>query len=140
VSGQQHPAVAYLTAELARVEETARAASGHQPYDEWEALGIDGDGDIARSIWEVPMIVRRWSNTPAARPIMEHIALHDPAAVLRRVAADREQLAEHADKSGACAVCVDRAHSGPGRWALIVYPCRTVLLLAQAWGWTEATT
>lgn len=70
---------------------------------------------------------------PEAEANLLHIALHDPAAVLRRIAADRQILAEHqvtkilgwaADWVDACVVC------GPHR-----VPCNTVRLLAEGWGW-----
>jgi hypothetical protein len=68
--------------------------------------------------------------------------LPEPEAVLRRVAAERELLAEHADEGAReCKVCapVDwDAEERPGRYRYPAgYPCRTVLLLAKAWGWTE---
>jgi hypothetical protein len=73
--------------------------------------------------------------------------LPDPEAALRRVAAERGLLAEHAPSSGmgydqvahgnwvamtACSSCGVSDEFG------VPWPCRTVLLLAQAWGWDDA--
>lgn len=75
-----------------------------------------------------------------------HIAMHDPAAVLRRVAADRQILAEHANDRGDCRVCAGEADysddaEGNREWhrSAELWPCQTVRLLAEAWGWTEET-
>jgi hypothetical protein len=84
--------VAWLRAELDRVEQTAQATTVYQPYDEWTPVGVDEDRDTARSCWEVALIARPAVRSPSARSLMEHIAAHDPAAVLRRVAADRRLL------------------------------------------------
>jgi hypothetical protein len=64
----------------------------------------------------------------------EHIALNDPKAVLRRCAADRKLLHLHDDEpstpsvlDGYCANC---------GW---LRPCPTVRLLAEGYGYQEAT-
>lgn len=76
------------------------------------------------------------------------ITLHDPAAVLRRIATERKILAEHADDGyGDCVRCADD-HQGycecgdvsfNGRHLRdeLPYPCLTVRALAEGWGWTE---
>ena len=63
-----------------------------------------------------------------------------PEAVLRRVKADRQILAEHADDEGECATCAAEGDGG-GIMFLghVPYPCRTVRLLAEAWGWEKTT-
>lgn len=63
-----------------------------------------------------------------------------PEAVLRLVAGARQILAEHADAgTRECSICapVDwDAEESPGWYRYpIRYPCRTVRLLAEAWGW-----
>lgn len=65
-----------------------------------------------------------------------HIARHDPAAVLRRIAADRKQLELHRP--------VQRRTAGSGRGVIegcaicghfpAQYPCATLRLLAEAYG------
>jgi hypothetical protein len=122
------PAVVFLTAALDRAEQLARAAGGR----EIEAVEY---------LWETKYLNVRQPDgtvthtTEFSAELADHIALHDPAAVLRRVAADRKILAEHADMWGGCAVCVDRRNPDPRQWGIVVWPCRTVLLLAEAWGW-----
>jgi hypothetical protein len=69
----------------------------------------------------------------------DHIALHDPASVLRRCEADREisELHRKADppEIWLCVVC------GPmGQTIDCTYPCDTVRLLARGYGLTEEDT
>lgn len=130
----EHPAVVFLRAELDRVEEHARAAGG-------------GETEAVDYLWETKYlnvhqpdsVVQQTTEFSAV--LADHFALHGPAAVLRRVAADRQILAEHGlvekDRPGfdvtegkliVCSTC----------WGE-VWPCRTVRLLAEAWGWTEDT-
>lgn len=83
----------------------------------------------------------------------QHIARHHPAAVLRRIAADRKQLELHAavpdhgrfsertcaetgcdgehDEPPVCRSC--RTYAGDP----VEAPCDTVEILAESWGWTE---
>lgn len=81
-------------------------------------------------------------------PIVAHIARHDPASVLRRIAADRKTLAEHEppgdDYYGdrKC-LCCGGYTIHPG-WGAVGYrdswPCTTVRNMAEGYGWTEETT
>jgi hypothetical protein len=68
---------------------------------------------------------------PAAKA---HFAHHDPASVLRRVAADRRVLDRHQnDGSDFCVYCTDN-------WA-VVWPCVEIVDLADRYGiTTEETT
>lgn len=74
-----------------------------------------------------------------------HVEANDPAAVLRRIAADRKLIAEHGVALGwdgentdgsVCATCaqdgLDGGRSGDP------YPCTTVRLIAEGWGWKKA--
>lgn len=68
-----------------------------------------------------------------------HIVRWDPAAVVRLVAGAREILAEHTLVQRERASFVLNEGPIPGCatcWGEL-YPCRTVLLLAKAWGWEE---
>lgn len=56
----------------------------------------------------------------------EHIALHDPARVLRDVAACRRVMARHIQDYSGCYWCSDKA----GTW-LVVWPCPDLLDLAS---------
>jgi hypothetical protein len=135
----EHPAVEWLREAHQQAEELARAAGG----DEW-STHPHGWHLSVRDAGEHPV-----ANVPIRLPggddhgTAGHIALHDPAAVLRRVAAERELLAAHRSVRGqgfdgyrfvgidACASC------GTAEEYAVPWPCRTVLLLAKAWGWTE---
>jgi hypothetical protein len=74
--------------------------------------------------------------------VVAHVTRHDPAAVLRRIAADRKILAEHAENPydlGYCRTCTVHEDG----WAVPVpaeLPCATIRNLAEGWGWTEETT
>lgn len=84
-----------------------------------------------------------------------HIARHNPAAVLRRIAADRKQLDLHAAvpdhgrfSEGDCeaAGCDGDHDSAPVCRACRTYagdpieaPCPTIEILAQGWGWTSGS-
>jgi hypothetical protein len=133
--------VTWLRDELDRVEQLARATTVYQPYDEWTPVGVEDDRDTARSCWEVALIARPAVRSPSARSLMEHIAAHDPATVLRRVAADRQILEEHRANevylddrdlgcftylTTLCRCCVNA----------VGYPCPTIRLLAKGYGWT----
>lgn len=74
--------------------------------------------------------------------VARHIARNSPAAVLRRIAADRQLLDLHALEyrerpervlgeadDPFCAECVGER-----------YPCETLRLLAKGWGWRGETT
>lgn len=81
--------------------------------------------------------------TPATEAAERHIRAWTPAAVLRRIAAERKTLAEHADDGhGDCVRC-----AGPGRPVevngtvitereAVPHPCATVRNIAEGWGWT----
>ncbi|MFJ9988598.1 DUF6221 family protein [Streptomyces globisporus] len=127
--------LAYLDAAIARVETAARATTDHQPYDQWDAVGDDRDTETARMHWEVLKVARMYP-TPAARDLAQHIALHDPESVLRRCAADRKLIALHrpvemveemADVCTACEVTGNYPY----------YPCATLRVIAEGYGWTE---
>ncbi|MFI5880823.1 DUF6221 family protein [Streptomyces sp. NPDC051554] len=93
---------------------------------------------------------------PQSIPDAAHIARHDPAAVLRRIAADRKQHDEHIpvpdhgrfshsygekcpalcegecrDNPKVCLTCRDSSGDP------IEAPCRSLEFLVEAWGWTE---
>lgn len=117
--------IAFLMAALARAEETAKAVGTVS----WGAASTTGPGG--------------WAEYIAFRHLM------GPDALLRRVAADRQIIAEHAEVDGCCRICADGKDVDLldyGGWGSLVeavplpWPCRTVRLLAQAWGWTEETT
>jgi hypothetical protein len=137
----------WLEAELARVEELARAATPGP----WEPEEGDPTDDEVYSVCEEPDLVgdtvaytRGRSGTGWQVGNMMHIAAWGPDVVLRRVAAERELLAEHRSTHGlgyvgrdyvgmdsVCTSCGTADEYG------VPWPCRTVLLLAEGYGWKE---
>jgi len=119
--------VEWLQARLARMEHQANRAAELQARD-WSvpSTGVVDLGDDLLPTGD--------------RDVAEHIAMHDPVAVLSRVAADRQILAEHVDGCGDCSVCARASDESDGRGNAyhepLPWPCRTVLLLAEGWGWT----
>ena len=81
----------WLGEQLDEDERIARAATERQPYDEWDAVGDDREGDVARKHWSVVKIARM-EQIPAARDLAVHIASHDPVRVLREIDAKRHLL------------------------------------------------
>lgn len=87
----------------------------------------------------------------------KHIALHDPSSVIRHCKADRELVelhgivwrdigwlewdeGEHAEmyeEIPVCGLCVPKHSSFPRREDVPEGPCRTVRILAEAYGITE---
>jgi hypothetical protein len=147
--------VAWLRAELDRVEQLARAAGDEtwsadlSDFVEWDMV----NGRRAEVGREPGARVRGTSiavyapsaATERARADVLHIAAHDPAAVLRRVAADRQILDQHPLKQTlalgpglkARPVWVCRTCGGDVRDDPNAYPCSTVRLLAEGYGWED---
>lgn len=119
----------FLRATLDVAQARAEATTDGQPYDEWTSVTVEGDSDAARSVGEVAFIAHRATTTPANRAIMQHIAANDPAAVLRRIAADRKIIDDCDD------VIHDFTHG-----ALRQLAADTIRILAEGWGWTGETT
>ena len=127
----EHPAVVFLLAAHQRAEVLARAAG----WVEIEAVSY---------LWETRYLSLRQPDgevrhtTEFSAELADHFAVHSPASVLRRVAAERELLAEHADELGLgeCRVCAVEGTVGAITFqGNVPWPCRTMLLLAEAWGW-----
>ncbi len=78
--------------------------------------------------------------------VRSHIVRHDPAAVLRRIVADRKTLAEHpvhvyeafGPRCKTCRGGMVQMSSGPIE-AGQPFPCASIRNLAEGWGWTEET-
>ncbi len=113
----QHPAVAFLHGAHQHAAVLAHQGLG-EPHDRLPAPLPD-------------------SAVRAAR--MNYTPVH-PSALLRRIEVGREILAEHepsAQYSGECGTCLSDRSSWSEMWIGDDWPCRTVLLLAKAWGWEE---
>ncbi|MEW2070015.1 DUF6221 family protein [Streptomyces sp. NPDC007346] len=120
---------------------TAREEAAH-------AVGFDTieTGDY---LWGANYLVLRRGDETKAAPEMDgsladHIALNDPASVLRRCTADRKLIALHQPDGSDCRVCAaPEMHSedcdGNYEWSRssLDFPCPTVLALAEGYGWTE---
>ena len=133
--------------------------------DEWEASrsehgdeellvalrpGLPRPPDVMSGMWgAVVSAVPDGADSDAWSPMPQfvHAARHDPAAVLRRIAADRKTLEEHkptpADFDGICRCLVCGCYTirpglGPVGYQK-VWPCPTIRNLAEGWGWTEET-
>lgn len=120
---------AHNQAELA-AQKAAEVCGCHPPVPRWSFRDGDEPGDGRILLVGDPhsdlkrKIGRRWNGSYEGLFMAEHIVLHDPHSVLRRVAAEREILNLHRpddDDRPECITC------GP-RW-----PCRTVVALAEGW-------
>lgn len=134
----EHPAVAFLLAARQQAEAWAQAATpGPWTLDLGDETILSESGTVARMRdW-----VRCMSNAQVEADMRLIAGMAEPDAVLRRIAAERELLAEHCNtNSGDCAVCVVGQWGYPthGGCSPASWPCRTVLLLAKGWGWEEA--
>lgn len=105
-----HPLIAFLHARLDEDEALARQAA-HEDNPEWEAIEgkHEEDGLIRRVMpayspdipWTKRWIISEPHPYPEDEAVLRHLARHDPAWVLREVAAKRRRiaaLAEAADR------------------------------------------
>ncbi|MGW9031491.1 DUF6221 family protein [Streptomyces sp. NPDC055722] len=106
----------------------------------WEPEGDDPTDDMVHTVHDgkhgdlVGKTVAHVRGGNATAANMRHIARHDPAAVLRRITADRKLLDLHQNVNGKCWECgqgYELTDWGPD------FPCTTVRLLAEGYGWTE---
>lgn len=83
---------AWITQQVDRVEETARAVEDRSaPWDgQWMA-----DGNSAVRTLNGHVLFYRHGPDPLKPGLADHVAQHDPAAVLRRCDADRRILSRH---------------------------------------------
>jgi succinylarginine dihydrolase len=138
--------VVWLREAMDAAERDAEAASKDGTPD-WYAKEHFAVADAAGE----PVVYDEGRPTPDQ---VRHIVRHDPAAVLRRIAADRQQLAQHAavpdhgrlSDHGACdKFGCDDAHEQPTVCRScrnyagdpIEAPCPTIENLAEGWGWSE---
>ena len=128
--------LAYLRAAHAEAEAEAEAAGG----DQWAVQEHESDTVAVYDSRREPVVYDEGAPTPIQKT---HIAKHSPAAVLRRIAADRKLIAKHAE--------IDFPYNpddGPGDYSWTARcdgcyedaPCTTLRLIAEGWGWTEETT
>ncbi|WP_435606668.1 DUF6221 family protein [Streptomyces ardesiacus] len=128
--------LAWLETAISEREAAARAVG----YDEIETVDY---------LWGTKhLLLRRGDESKASTELdadlANHIALHDPASVLRRCAADRKLLDLHRpQQTGAgfpdvqeCRTCSSDS-LGDGYQYLMPAPCPSLLALAEGYGWTE---
>lgn len=144
--------LAFLHATLDAAQAEARAASTETGSAFWRGT-TDGLYSDDASNHPGPFLADSYGYNPPE--IVTHIARHDPAAVLRRIAADRKQLELHAAVPGhgrfserGCDASCDGAHEMPPVCRAcrnyagdpVEAPCATVEILAEGWGWTQEAT
>lgn len=129
--------VVWLRAAMDAAQNDAEAAGG----DEWRRQDHPSDTVAVYDSKGEPVVYDEGSPTEAQQA---HIVRHSPAAVLRRIAADRKQLAEHpvhvyeafGPRCETCQGGMVQMSSGPID-AGQPFPCTTIRNLAEGWGWTE---
>jgi hypothetical protein len=146
-----HPAVVYLLAAHARAEGRAAMAT---PGPWKPKRGDDGDDEVytvhdgphGDMVGDIVAYVRgqEYRGVQGRTMANKHLiaTMADPVEVLRRVAAEREILAEHGvDEGRFCRCCARWLDIPVGQQVepddAVDWPCRTVLGLAKAWGWEE---
>lgn len=129
---------AYLAAVLDTAERTALDASITNGR-EWTFYRGPIDNALITGNLDGPFsCVVAFDEGAPSEPQAAHIAANDPAHVLRLVAAHRKLLAMHVpggDKGDDCLGCCE----GMNRYEELIYdwwPCPTIKLLAEAYGWT----
>lgn len=133
--------VAWLRKAMAAAEQVARATTSVPVAGQWVAVrdkhaardapltliqgrdAYDPDSQDYGSYMPVIAVAAEWQDEVEAN--LRHIALNDPAAVLRRVAGDRKTLDE-------CVAAHDRDN-----WGAAALASSVVRNLAESYGWTE---
>lgn len=87
--------VTFLKARLNEDEKAALTTLEGHPLAEWTAVGTPGESDLERSNWAVVNVAGPDDKGPWTRAIMQHIARHDPARVLREVQAKRQIIRDY---------------------------------------------
>jgi hypothetical protein len=118
-----------LNAATKRAEAAASLCGCHPPAPSWSFDDEETDGRIVVDNEPHPRtrrkIGRRWNGSYEGLFMAEHIVANDPAAVVRRIAADRKILAD----------CDDVLHDFTSG-ALRQLAVDTIRSLAEGWGWT----
>lgn len=145
MTAQGENILAFLDRAITAREEAAYAA----PRSPW-TVRMDDDAIVAPD--GITVAEAFALSGQQTRAILAHIALNDPASVLRRCAADRKLIALHAVvpdhgrfSEAECPANCDGDHSGPGVcFSCRTYagdpveaPCPSLRVLAEGYGWTE---
>jgi hypothetical protein len=137
--------LAWLETAISEREETARRATrtAWRTHDTHLDLGghtatvLTGErNDTQLLAWVPTMSHEPWDEARNAWNNAEHIALNDPASVLRRCAADRKLLNLHAGKMHSCPATDETDYLD--EWTEFDHSqaCPVILLLAEGYGWT----
>lgn len=145
MTAQGEDILAYLNSAITAREEAAYAA----PRSPW-SVRVDDDAVVAPD--GVTVAEAFALSGQQTRVILDLIALHQPASVLRRCAADRKLMELHAVvpdhgrfTEGECPPGCDGEHTEPPVcFSCRTYagdpvqaPCATLRGLAEGYGWTE---
>lgn len=97
--------VEFLQARIDEDEIVANAAATSADGHEWEystsGRAMDGHGWVCNS-WGVVLTAEQAGTGSVRQPVGQNIARHDPARVLREVAAKRALIADHSLSNDPC--------------------------------------
>lgn len=147
MTGQGGNVLAWLDDAIRHRETWAEQAAAVQgPFWSAQSLGTGGRTVFYVGGSDIDDISRMNSRLVTAenQAVTPHIALNDPASVLRRCAADRKLLELHTPTewpTGTRAVCPSCARwdndtaMGDDAASPVPFPCPTVFVLAEGYGW-----
>lgn len=141
---------AYLAAALDEAEATARAAAEEcaPPWKSYPGKGIvehsgpvpnyEGVFEREDQLWDSEGCTESWRRLCMDETVAKHVAVNDPAHALRVVAAHRKLLASHRPGGWQDSECQECVHGADHYGDLLreSWPCDTVKILAEAYGWT----
>ncbi|WP_097964918.1 DUF6221 family protein [Streptomyces sp. or20] len=130
MTAQGEDILAYLDSAITAREEAAYAA----PRSPW-SVRVDDDAVVAPDGITVAEAFALSGHQ--TRAILDLIALHQPASVLRRCAADRKLIALHGGNMHSCPATDDTGYLD--EWTQFGYDdaCPVLRHLAEGYGWTE---
>lgn len=139
MTAQGEDILAWLTDAIGRREQTAIDALNHGRAATW--IANRGTVKIAPELvrplddaFEETVVFNEGAPTEEQA---QHIALHDPASVLRRCAADRKLLELHGGRMHSCPAKDETGYLD--EWTEFAHgdTCPVVQLVAEGYGWTE---
>ncbi|MEV2259124.1 DUF6221 family protein [Streptomyces anulatus] len=131
MTAQGEDILAYLDSAITAREEAAYAA----PRSPW-SVRVDDDEIVAPD--GITVAEAFALSGQQTRAILDLIALHQPASVLRRCAADRKLIAEHGPCSDQDLGCKGCGFNNQEESMVDHYEdCPVLCALAEGYGWTE---
>jgi hypothetical protein len=136
--------VVWLRESMDAAQADAEAATPGQWHVTEYVAGSDYgfDAGVGTALGEVDVVGHGYEGGGCERvQDARHIVRHDPAAVLRRIAADRKILDLHIGDHE-CSIFDGPNPGDIDHYAFVLESeaCDTVRLLAEGYGWTEETT